>query len=266
MIPCITRWPDLADADIEVLEEGHAKDGRWDHVQGPMVLRLHGAMTLAISPCEQGLALCDAVLRPDGAGRMRWRPADLLGFLLPAEQDLETRRETLGFGHWASTHTVVVAPKVRDAADRLAVFRRAFSRALGPEAQARVTAFRALGMARLMTEGAPSGVLKPLEDTPRILVHRADGGTSTQSLFPKASAKGRPLPDARALLHGGACRQILSEPSDEARRTILSCEEMRLSVPPEPSRHAMLAAAEDAVERFAAFGVDVSPWLLRRGR
>lgn len=266
MIPCITRWPDLTDDFIEVLEEGHSKDGRWDHVQGPMVLRLHGALTLAISPCEQGLALHDAVLRSDGEGRMRWRQAGLLGFLLPAPQDLETRQEIRGFGRLSSTHTVIVAPKACNVADRLGVLRRAFSLALGPEAQARVAAFRALGQARLMMEGATSGVLKPLANTPRIVVHKPDGTTSTQSLFPQASAKGRPLPDTRALLHGGACRQVLSEPVGEARCTFVSCEEMVINAPLEASHHARLAVAREAVDRFAALGQDVSPWLFRRGR
>jgi hypothetical protein len=266
MIPCISSWSDLAHADIEVLDPGQSADGRWDHANGGLVVRLLGAMTVFAIPCETGIEISDAVLRSDGEGRMRWRPADLLGVLLPAPQDLETRKETTGFGLWSMTRTVVVPPAARDDAERLAVLRRAFSRALGPDAQARVAAFRALGLARLMTEGATSGILKPLEETPRILVHRRDGSTSTQALFPKGSARGRPLPDPRALLFGGACRQVVAENTIGRARLFLPCEEIRIQAPPDFSRHAMLAAADVAAERFQALGVDVSPWILRRGR
>ena len=265
MIPCISQWPDLADEHIEVLQEGISQDGRWVHSDTPMVLRLHGAMTIALVPCDDGLSIHDAVLRPTGDGAMAWIGKEKLGILTPAPQDHETYQETRGILQWAYTHTVILPPRARDLAERLAVFRRAFSLALGPDAQARVAAFRALGMARLLTQGATSGIVKPLEDTPRILVHRPEGGTSTQSLFPKASARGTVPPDARALLHGGRCRQVFSIHDMSSARTIASCEEIRLSLPGDFSRHAMMAAIDEAVERFATLGVDVRPWLFRRG-
>jgi len=266
MIPCISRWPDLADEHIEVLQEGASQDGRWAQSDPPMALRLHGAMTVALVPCDDGIALQDAVLRPTGDGTMAWIGRDLLGILAPAPQDHETQQEKRGILHWAHTHTITLAPRARDLAARLAVFRRAFSLALGPDAQARVAAFRALGTARLLTQGATSGIIKPLEDTPRILVRRPEGGTSTQGLFPKAAARGAVLPDARSLLHGGRCRQILSAGNTSSARTIAPCDEIHLSLPPEISRHAMMAAIDEAVERFATLGVDVRPWLFRRGR
>jgi hypothetical protein len=46
----------------------------------------------------------------------------------------------------------------------------------------------------------------------------------------------------------------------------LPCDEIRIHAPRDASRHAMLAAADAAAERFQALGVDVSPWILRRGR
>jgi len=265
MIPCISRWPDLADEHIEVLQEGASQEGRWAQSDPPMVLRLHGAMTIALAPCDDGISIQDAVLRPTKDGTMAWVGKEMLGIVAPAPQDHETLQETRGILQWAYTYTVILPPRARDLAERLAVFRRAFSLALGPDAQARVAAFRALGTARLLTQGATSGIVKPLENTPRILVHRPEGGTSTQGLFPKASARATVSPDARALLHGGRCRQVLSVHNMSSARTIAPCDEIHLSLPSDFSRHAMMAAIDEAIERFATLGVDIRPWLFRRG-
>lgn len=266
MIPCISRWPELADADIEVLQEGASKDGRWVLADRPMTLRLHGSMTVAIVPCDDGILLKDAVLRPTRDGRMAWICKEMLGLLTPAPEDYETRQEIRGFGHWAQINTIMIPPRARDLTERLAVFRRAFSLALGPVAQARVAAFRALGTARLLTQGATSGIIKPLEDNPRILVRRPDGVTSTQRLFPKVSVRSAVAPNARSLLNDGRCRQVIPVECSFSLSTIATCDEIHLSLPAEISRHAMMAAVDEAVERFDALGIDIRPWILRRGR
>lgn len=136
-------------------------------------------------------------------------------------------------------------------------------RAVGADARVRLETVLAPGRLRLHAAGARAGLLKSLEDTPRILVYRSNRITATQSLFRRADGGFRTPPDLRRLLDDGARRQISADHGEIPRR----CDKIRIRLPEaSPSRHALLALAEEMIERFDAFGVDIRPWIARRAR
>lgn len=262
-LPSPDQWPDLAPGEVEILDPAAADaEGRWQ-ADADLVLRIRGLWTISADLLSDGLRLSEATLRLQKDG-MRWSRSHPVGILHLAPEDASWEEERIAGGGRTEIRRVLRRPLAPSPEDRRDVVLRAFSRAAGPEARRRTDAIRALARLRLLCAGARSGVVKPLEDTPRILVHKPDGTTSTQSLFRRADGGSRTPPDLRALLHGGACRQVGARWGTEILRP---CDEIKVSLSGEPpSRHALLAAAEDVIGRFDALGADVRPWIARRAR
>jgi len=253
-LPHPARWADLSAADLEILKPGAADaDGRWTY-EGEMVVRIHGLWTVMAEVADRGLRLREARLRLRAEG-MDWIGAEYLASLDLAPEDAAQAVLLPGMNT-----LLPIAPSPEARRD---VLLRALVRAVGADARARLETVLALGRLRLHAAGARAGLLKPLEDTPRILVYRSNGTTATQSLFRRADGGSRTPPDLRRLLNGGACRQISADHGEILRR----CDEIRIRLPEaSPSRHALLALAEETIERFDAFGADVRPWIARRAR
>jgi hypothetical protein len=262
-LPPLQSWPDLTEADVEILSPGDADaDGRWS-ANVPLVLRLHGQWILSAEPSHDGLLLKQAALRPRPWG-MVWTGSDVVGTLAYHPDDREVVRDAYKIYAFEYVTTKVLPPRAATPEARRAVFLRAFSRALGPAARQRIEALQALATLHLLNQNAWKGTIKPLlPNGPKIVVHKMGGQIVHQALFRRRDGGQRPFPDVVALLHGGDCRQVLHDTSSEF---LCPCDEIDVRVDAHPSRHAVLALAQDVIDRFDALGVDVRPWLVRRTR
>jgi len=253
-LPHPAQWADLSAADLEILYPGAAdSDGRWTY-EGKLVVRIYGLWTMMAEVADRSLCLREARLRLHAEG-MAWSGAEHLAFLDLAPEDVARAVLLPGMNV-----PLPIAPSPKARRD---VLLRALLRAIGADARARLEAVLALGRLRLHAARARAGFLKPLEDTPRIIVYRSNGTTATQFLFRRVDGGSRMPPDLRRFLNDGACRQISTNHGEFLQR----CDEIRFHLPEASlSRHGLLALAKETIERFDAFGIDVRPWIARRAR